>query len=347
MRKITVLLIAAGLIARLYFAVAYHGNFDQESYEIVVEIMRSGSNVYADTARYNYSPVWSWLLLGLSYVPLPLHVAVRGFLTLVDLANALLLIRLTRSDRLFLLYWLNPAAVLIVGFHGQFETLAMLPLLVAFNFAKRARSEWVLATASLVIKHITLPGVWLVYTYRTSPKIKGLLPLAASVAVFALTFLPYWRTGSDGIISNVMLYASIPGQFGLSSFLPRLYVYALFAGVMIILPWLLKDIGAPRLEALAIMFLAFVVFAPGVGWQYFLLVLLTGLVLPRWGYIAFSTAAAAWMLGQPADGLGLSIVPYSPNLVWLVAVLWLGASLHRYIRLPARMTGLHPAAKAQ
>lgn len=336
MRIVALLVIAIALFARLYFVIAYYGNFDQESYEIVIDIMRRGGNVYAETARYNYSPIWSWILLGLSYVSLPLHISVRGFLTLVDLVNAILLARLTKFDKRYLLYWLNPAAILIVGFHGQFETLSLLPLLAALCLSKSAKSEWLFATASLIVKHITLPGVWLIFTYRSSPKIKGLIYLAASIAVFALTFLPYWRTGSDGIISNVLLYASIPGYFGLSSILPRQYVYAIFACVMILLPWLLRDLGVPRLEAFALIFLAFIVFTPGVGWQYFLLVLLTGLVLPLWGYIAFSLSATAWILGQSVDGLGLSFIPYWPNFVWLVAVLWLGDSLYKTIRLSSQ-----------
>jgi hypothetical protein len=55
--------------------------------------VRHGGNGYAETARYNYSPVWSWLLLSFSLLAdllhLPLHVIVRGSLALIG-GNAML-----------------------------------------------------------------------------------------------------------------------------------------------------------------------------------------------------------------------------------------------------------------
>src|SRR5690349_18200368 len=60
------LLIGFGL--RFFLAAAYHGNFDEDSYEIVVGIMQRGGNIYTETARYNYSPAWALVLFGLNGV---------------------------------------------------------------------------------------------------------------------------------------------------------------------------------------------------------------------------------------------------------------------------------------
>ena len=40
-------------------------NFDFESYEIVADIVRQGKTVYAETGRYNYGPLWFYVLAGL------------------------------------------------------------------------------------------------------------------------------------------------------------------------------------------------------------------------------------------------------------------------------------------
>ena len=43
--------------------------------------MRSGGNVYAETSRYNYSPIWSFLLAGLdgmgNHLSWPDHATIR------------------------------------------------------------------------------------------------------------------------------------------------------------------------------------------------------------------------------------------------------------------------------
>src|SRR5262245_60802205 len=46
------------LAIRILFLVQFRGNFDVESYDQVVEILRRGGRLYEDTSRYNYSPVW-------------------------------------------------------------------------------------------------------------------------------------------------------------------------------------------------------------------------------------------------------------------------------------------------
>lgn len=118
-----------GLALRLALACFTPGNYDMRSYEIVASIMQRGGNVYAATPRYNYSPLWAYILRSLSYIG-PVHITARVFLSLVDMGNALLIRRmwgLTAGT----CYALNPAVIVLVGYGGQFETLACLPLLIA------------------------------------------------------------------------------------------------------------------------------------------------------------------------------------------------------------------------
>ena len=174
-------LLGIGLGLRLGLAICFYGNFDQVSYEIVAEIMRRGGNVYAETSRYNYTPIWSYVLLVLNYgatwLGVPFHVMVRSFIIGVDLIDMLLIgyvaaNGLSRNLKVTAVgYWLNPVAILLVGYHGQFENLAILPLLLAVALycrpVGRPRTLWLwgLGTLALIIKHNTLFGVWMLFAY--------------------------------------------------------------------------------------------------------------------------------------------------------------------------------------
>lgn len=46
-----------GLMLRMLLAAQPFYNFDVESYSLVAGIVREGGNVYAETIRYNYSPL--------------------------------------------------------------------------------------------------------------------------------------------------------------------------------------------------------------------------------------------------------------------------------------------------
>ena len=48
------------LVLRLAMASAPVATYDAVSYSIVAQAVSSGQTVYAATARYNYSPVWSF-----------------------------------------------------------------------------------------------------------------------------------------------------------------------------------------------------------------------------------------------------------------------------------------------
>ncbi len=55
------LALLAGITLRFVIMTLGH-NFDFDSYCIVGELAASGKNIYANTGRYNYGPVWFTLL---------------------------------------------------------------------------------------------------------------------------------------------------------------------------------------------------------------------------------------------------------------------------------------------
>ena len=132
------MVIIAGTIIRLLLAAVLYGNYDMNSYEIVTDILTKGGNVYAQTDRYNYSPLWFMILFALKRIQLafdmPFHFVVRTFLCCVDLLTLCVLlfianIRKLPPVRTAIFFYLSPVSFLMTGYHGQFENLAMLMVL--------------------------------------------------------------------------------------------------------------------------------------------------------------------------------------------------------------------------
>src|SRR5262245_42661677 len=195
--------------------------------------MRRGGNPYAETFRYNYSPFWAYCLLALSKVAdrshLELHLVVRGFLTTVDLLNAVL-IGLIASQvdgrpvwQRFSLYLVNPVAILIVGFHGQFETLAALPVLTAMYVYHRfgpatGRYVWLLGTLAIVIKQTLALNVWTQFVYTFQGWRRAALLMIAAACVLVATLIPY-LSALDSMKDYVFLYTGVKGIYGLERLL--------------------------------------------------------------------------------------------------------------------------------
>lgn len=101
-------------------------NFDFESYEIVADIVQSDGNVYMQTHRYNYGPVWFWILGCLRNLP---GAGFRwGIIALLSLSDIGLGAILWRKGLRFAtaIFMLSNISIHITGFHNQFDNLAVL-----------------------------------------------------------------------------------------------------------------------------------------------------------------------------------------------------------------------------
>jgi uncharacterized membrane protein len=168
------IVLALGLAARLVLSFSTEGNFDQRSYHTVWEIVQAGGNVYAEFDRYNYSPVWMAVLGTLGPLEdrasVPLYASTKIALSFIDLACVLLIVRAAQKPNLNVevivsAYWLNPGAIVLTGFHGQFEVLAAFFLLIGLVVDGRSASAISTGTASIV-KHNILPIAWCQLVYR-------------------------------------------------------------------------------------------------------------------------------------------------------------------------------------
>jgi hypothetical protein len=229
-----VLLAVSSTIAKVFLSGLGH-NFDLESWALFSDLIHEGKNVYAETYRNPYGPIWAYLCAGAAYVQahffgseslVGFHRLLALFLSLVDVAIAGLLAR-RYSLGIGALFLLNPVSLLITGFHTQFENLAVLLALVAClllegqeapRLARYGLAMSVLGV-SLVVKHILifLP-LWFLFRPGASRRQRALslLPLA----IFGASFLPFVQDerGLEGVIEHVLMYDS----FHLDGFFPHL-----------------------------------------------------------------------------------------------------------------------------
>jgi hypothetical protein len=342
--------LSAGFLAaaalRLLFLLQFPGNYDTSSYEQVVTTLERGGDLYRDTERYNYSPSWALLLLGSARLAAAagttLAVAVGLLLFAVDALTALLLFRIAGRRGGFpapasaaLLFFANPVSVLVSGYHGQFDNLAILFLLAALAAEPPGRplrvAGWL--SASLIAKHIA-PFHPLLLAARLRERGGRLAVALAPYLVFIASFLPYAASWGR-IREHVFGYRGLGGLYGTDVLLlipgmPFWVPKALFLAASLAAVLLLRRVEAVRASLL--LFLVMLIFLPGIGQQYFVWPIALGALRPGPGYLLYTVVAAGFFVGsstglaEPAAWLPGWYGPWWAAIAWL---LWEVRTLHK------------------
>lgn len=312
------LVIFAGTCLRFY-AMSRGHNFDFESYKIVGDIVARGGNVYAETVRYNYGPVWFGILglfreisLLFTSQDFLFRILITGFLTIVDILISIILYK-KYSLATAVIFFINPISIEITGFHNQFDNLAVLIGLVGLllmpkpgsnRLTKQHIYSAVIIGLSLMTKHIffMLP-LWL-FIREKSISIK-LAMFFIPLTIFGLSFLPFiFNGGLAGIIQNVFLY---------KSFANAPLLYALFSQgiVTLISPTLVLVLALviagfvtrklPLFEAGLWYLITLVVFSPAIANQYLAIVTPALAVFGAVFFIPFFVIATFMLWGT--DGI--------------------------------------------
>lgn len=222
--------IAIGLAAR-FFLVTFGHNYDLDSWTIAADIVNQGGNVYAETTRYNYAPIWFNILYMLNQLAGHdqniFHYLVTAMLSLVDVGIFCVLWR-TFGKLAACLFFLNPVSIIITGFHCQFDNLAVLLGLLGARLMgeefdqpvnRRKLMGLLVLGLSLMMKHILFA-----FPFWLAVKQKGFwqkcIVVIVPVACFLLSFLPYWQNGRQGIINNIFLYRSFQNEYFYKYFIP-------------------------------------------------------------------------------------------------------------------------------
>ncbi len=332
----------AALAVRVLFLRRFSGNFDVESFASVVAILKHRGDIYLETTRYNYTPVWAHVIAALdglaSRIGCSFGAALGAFLLAVDAATALVLHRLggggRRGAAAALLFFANPVSIFVSSFHLQFDNVAIFLLLVAVWCAGRPVASRVGTVAalssSLLVKHLTafFPPLFLAGRGRRGLR---LLEAAVPYALFAAAFLPYWRSW-PGIRRNVVEYRSLGEDYGAAMLLgipgvPGWLPSALFLAAVAAALVLLR--GVELVRACLLLFLVMLLFVPGICEYYFVWPIAFGALFGGAGYAVYTVVVSAFFLGSP-DGLGLPL-EHLPGWhgVWWSVLLWLAWEVRR------------------
>ena len=345
-------MLAAGFLAalalRVSFLSRFRGNFDVGAYETVAALVRSGGSPYHEGVRYNYSPLWAFIVAGLSRasdaLSIPFASLVGSLLIVADAATAGLLYRLAgrgpKGAGAALLFFANPVSILATGHYLQFDNVAVLFLVAAVCAVQADRPRgWMASGAlsvSLLVKHIT---VFFPPLFVAGPKRSRVTPVAAVLpyAVFAASFLPFWRSW-PAIRTQVFAYRGGTEDYGIGHLragLPAWLPTALFLAAMAIAIAAFRKDALPR--ACLKLFLVMLIFTPGICEYYFVWPIALGSLYGGAGYFVYTLMTSGFFIGGALEGLG---VPY-PHLpgwhgVWWSAVLWLAWELREQSILRSR-----------
>jgi hypothetical protein len=334
-RKKTLFAVAALTSMALKLVLASHwSDYDLDSYRIVSSLVLDGKSVYANTARYNYAPLWALSLAGLKQIStlLPamrgqaLHFCVTAFLAIVDVALAALLATKYRYGA-GIFFLCCPVTVLLTGAYSQFDNFALLAGLAAWLLVRKGTARWrrVLPSAallglSLTIKHVFfLFPLWLLFWSKLGSLRKRLAYVAIAYGLFALSFLP-WATdpvSRAGIYQHVFLYRSrfhlsvlhllaASGHFWIVS--PRETSLLALIWIAVLMAAGIK-VARGETELFPMYLLVMFAFSPALNDYYFALPMLACAILyPCWPVWALTSTAIIALFTSPG---GIFCLPFN------------------------------------
>jgi hypothetical protein len=327
-------IVLVGLSLRMFVMTLGH-NYDFESHLIVGKIVSSGGNVYAETSRYNYGPIFS-VILGLLYSvssmfanPLfAYRVFIVCLLTCFDIALAYLLYKKYENFNLAALYFLNPVSIIITGYHNQFDVMAVcmgyMGCVLANDrdelFTKKDLGAIILLSLSIATKHLlSFFSLWILFNKHMPMKKRlayGLVP----ISFFFISFLPYLPGGYRGILENVFMYRSLNNFPLLHLFLQRFHVDTAYLYCFVIFISLLGYYTRTmRLhDQILFYFLGLVCFSSALTNQYLAIPVLSICILGGFLKHVYFAVTGLFLVLSP-NGLNLYSVYCENTLAWSFA----------------------------
>ncbi|MDQ3098181.1 MAG: hypothetical protein M3Q44_00335 [bacterium] len=355
------LIVVVGLLLRFAFAWRPVFNFDILQYQNDIKIFHQQGNIYRDQQHYNYTPLFYYLLVGIDLSGitkiLPFYFVIRAFISIIDLITLFVLLKIAALRHLSLLkvsvfYFLNPALIILSGFHGQFDNLALLFLLTGIYFyetKKKLFLTWVLITIGLITKHIILFPVIGFWVNAVRSRFKALSIVGITSLVFLATFIPYWSSAKHEIVKNVFLYRSVEYRYGFGSMmqyncgtcmvrtdwlpgnmgLTQVYFF-LFMAFFLLFVLLVRFKDTTRGVLAAILY--FLTFTNGIGAQYMILPIAFGALFPTKWFILYSAIVTLFLIGTSDELHVVTFTIFNWDMVWIASCLWFISEL--FIRFP-------------
>ncbi|HEV7503260.1 MAG TPA: glycosyltransferase 87 family protein [Vicinamibacteria bacterium] len=180
-------------------------------------------NPYAAARLYPYPPVWVWVEAGAEWlarhaaVPFPL--AVKAPVVLADALLAGLIAAWTHGTAGIArgagwLYAVHPIALLVVGFHGQFDAVALLALVCALGWLREGRLDRSALALSAGIALKSFPVLVLPFALLFVERPRARVRYAALAVLPVLLILaPFAIADPRALVRELFAYGGIP-DFG-------------------------------------------------------------------------------------------------------------------------------------
>ncbi len=307
-------------LLRAIIAFSFYGTYDVNSYQLVAHLLSAGKNVYIETTRYNYTPLWMFIIYLINHVSeflgIPFSSLIKLPIIICDVGIGLILFKLAGGANLekrfavVFLYWFSPIAILISSYHGQFDSIWILFALLSLYAwdTKRGLSNTFLSIGIAIkfVPVIFLPA-YLVRLKSFQTKLKfALIALVPSVIIT----LPFFLATPSAVIRNVINYRSEYGIYGMSLILDTLskvndllhkinYYYKVSNGVILFIAILLTALITSKKgisHALTLIVLTFFVISSGFAIQYLLWLLPFGLLIDLKKVTRYSILASGFLL---------------------------------------------------
>lgn len=356
-----ILIILNGLAIRILLAVYCFGNWDMHAYADIADIMQTDKDLYSGYRMYPHTPIWAILLGWISDIEfqidfLPFHALVKIFLTGIDLASLLVLLAIAQQKQLSkvrtaLLFFLNPISFLITGYHGQFNNLPILMLLIGLCFYLYLKNYpilariilWLSITVGTMAKHVIFYEVLICLNTVKRLWVQFAL-FGLSVLLFFASFGTYLIGDFEGIVKYVLSYGDSKWDpYGIGSVTTFPLVKYIFIIILFLFPFYIR--GQDLLKQCLLGILFFLTFTTGIGPHYFMLPLALGALRPSMGFLLYSLAGTLFLLGLQGNidfilfqwnhGSYFGIGYFQWNLMWLASVYWFLSELYQ-IRFEAQ-----------
>jgi hypothetical protein len=190
---------------------------------LAVHVLDVSWNPYQAARLYPYPPVWVWVEAGCEWLArhtgLSFAVLVKLPVLAAEIAIVALLARWA-AERGGALRWapwiyaLHPVAVLVSGFHGQFDSLALLAVLIAARASERGRHDAaaLALAAGIALKSFPVLAVP-VLLLRVTGAAARVRFLALATLPVAVLLLPYVAHDASAVARELFGYGGV-ADFG-------------------------------------------------------------------------------------------------------------------------------------
>ena len=359
-----------GLAARLIpaFILAPQSNYDIDSFSLVAKHVLNFENVYtsADTiTRHPYLPLQMYWLGVSQWVSEKTNIPFSSFVRLLPIFADLIIVWLLfaffrknqKTDPIYaaLMYAVNPIAIYVSAFHGQFDSVPLLFLILSLIYAGTSVTKsgfWL--GIGIWIKSwpvLAFPAIWSSFISKNE-RFKFLLNVLLPL-IFGVLFYNIWFSG--GIIStvnNAISYNHSIGHWGYTFILKMIGTivgtdlidnyfiqYSKFVTILVLfLVWFFIARKQATIPAATTIILAFFAFTHAFAIQYLVWIVPLAIIDMDFKWLRYFTLASfIYMIlvyqTVIVDHTLINLLPYPLNHqvfvipseipAWLISLAWM------------------------